>query len=59
MDKTELDYSGVMNSYAEKAEEQAILTEDPNEAWIYVDNAVWWPNPLYCGDVEMPHPEQN
>ena len=53
----ELEYGEVLDEWAEKAEQQAILTEDPEFAWIYVDGAVWWPNPLYCGDVEVQHPE--
>lgn len=53
----ELDYGEVMSSYAEKAEEQAILSEDPKDAWLRIDpGQIWWPNPLYCGP-DVPHPE--
>ena len=53
----ELDYGEVMSSYAEKAEEQAILSEDPKDAWLQIDSGqIWWPNPLYCGP-DVPHPE--
>jgi len=57
MSNEDLDYGEVMDLWATKAEEQAVLSEDPKDAWIYVDNAVWWPNPLYCGP-EVKHPEQ-
>jgi hypothetical protein len=51
----ELDYGEVMESYADKAEKAAILSEDPCDAWLDIDG-VLWPNPLYCGE-EVKHPD--
>ena len=54
----ELEYNKVMEGYADRAEKQAILSNDPADAWIRVDpGQIWYPNPLYCGKP-VKHPEE-
>jgi len=48
-------FGAIINDYEEWAEREAILSEDPNDAWLNL-GGVWWPNPLYCGD-DVKHPE--
>jgi len=48
------EYSNLMDKMYGLAEQEG--ADNLNVAWLYIDDAYWWPNPHYTGE-SVAHPE--